>query len=391
MKILMLCEFYNENLEYQENLLVKYYRKHQHEVTVITSTYESVFDYYSDRHDKTLPAKEYFHLGAKIIKLRFSFNILKLKRYTNIYHIIQKEKPDLIYIHDIMLNLPEAVRYVKRNPNCKMIMDYHADYSNSANSWLSLNILHKVIRKVFYLDRAKKYISKIFPIVPASTVFLHEVYKVPYERMELLPLGADTDLGSSVKRNGEGLIIRGKHNISPEDFVIFTGGKFQRAKKTELLIEACQKINNKRLHLFIIGKSNEEDRIYMDHLLDISRNNENIHFTGWLGASDVYKYLDASDIAVFPAGQSILWQQAISMELPIIVGNTGNQSIAYLNEYNSIVILEKDEITADKIAENILELMNNSALYENMKKGARKITEKCLNWDKLILQTLQFN
>lgn len=44
MKILMLCEFYNE-IWNQENLLVKYYRKHGHEVTVITSTYESVFDY----------------------------------------------------------------------------------------------------------------------------------------------------------------------------------------------------------------------------------------------------------------------------------------------------------------------------------------------------------
>ena len=49
MKILMLCEFYNETLEYQENLLVKYYRKHGYEVTLITSTYESVFDYYNTK------------------------------------------------------------------------------------------------------------------------------------------------------------------------------------------------------------------------------------------------------------------------------------------------------------------------------------------------------
>jgi 1,2-diacylglycerol 3-alpha-glucosyltransferase len=391
MKILMLCEFYNETLEYQENLLVKYYRKHNHEVTVITSTFESVFAYYNDKYDKSAPAKEYFHRGAKIIKLRFSFNINRLKRYTSIYKIIEREKPDLIYIHDIMLNLPEAVKYVKRHPNCKMIMDYHADYSNSANNWLSLNILHKVIRKVFYLDRAKKYISKIFPIVPASTEFLHEVYKVPYDRMELLPLGADTDLGSEVKRNSEGLKIRDKNNIAPSDFVIFTGGKFQRAKKTELLIEAFKKINDKRLHLFIIGKANQEDQIYMEHLLKISEDNEKIHFTGWLSTADIYRYMDASNIAIFPAGQSILWQQAISMELPLVVGNTGNQSIAYLNEYNNIVILEKDEITSDKIADNILELMNNKLLYQHMKTGAKKITEKCLNWDKLILRTLQFN
>jgi glycosyltransferase involved in cell wall biosynthesis len=391
MKIVMVCEFYNDTLEYQENLLVKYYTKHNHQVTVITSTFESVFDYYSDRYDKNVPSREYFQRGAKIIKLQFSFNINRLKKYTSIYKILEREKPDLIYIHDIMLNILEAAKYVKLNPGCKMIMDYHADYSNSANNWLSLNILHKIIRKKIYLDRARKYISKIFPIVPASTEFLHEVYKVPYNQMELLPLGADTDYGEQVRRNGEGLEIRNRYNISPQDVVIFTGGKLQPAKKTELLIKAFLEINDERLHLFIVGKSNIEDEEYMNSLLKLSANTSKIHFTGWIDSVDIYKYLNASDLAVFPASQSILWQQAISMDLPLIAGNTGHQSIDYLNEFNSIVILEKNEITIEKIAENILRLINDKPLFESMKIGAQKATEKYLNWDKLILKTLQFN
>ena len=76
MKILMLCEFYNETLEYQENLLVKYYKKHGHDVTVITSTYESVFDYYNNIHDNKKPKKVYYDHGATIIKLPFKFNIV---------------------------------------------------------------------------------------------------------------------------------------------------------------------------------------------------------------------------------------------------------------------------------------------------------------------------
>ena len=53
----------------QENLLVKYYRKHGHEVTVITSTFESIFDYYNDRYDKTRPGRTYLDHGATIVKL----------------------------------------------------------------------------------------------------------------------------------------------------------------------------------------------------------------------------------------------------------------------------------------------------------------------------------
>ena len=148
MKILMLCEFYNETLEYQENLLVKYYCKHGHDVTVITSTFESVFDYYNNQHNNNLPSKIYYDRGAKIIKLPFKFNFFgKLKKYISIKNIVEEEKPDLLYIHDIMPNMMEMLDYKKRNPHVKMIMDYHADYSNSANNWLSLNVLHKIIRK----------------------------------------------------------------------------------------------------------------------------------------------------------------------------------------------------------------------------------------------------
>ena len=147
----MLCELYIENLEYQENLLVKYYVKHGHDVTVITSTYDDVFDYYNNKHDNSKPRKEYYDHGAKIIKLPFKYNFLgKIKKYTNISNIVEEFKPDLLYIHDIMPNMFEMLDYKKRNPNVKMIMDYHADFSNSANGLLSLIVLHKIIRNVLY-------------------------------------------------------------------------------------------------------------------------------------------------------------------------------------------------------------------------------------------------
>lgn len=388
----MLCDYYNESLEYQENLLTKYYLKNNHQVTIITSTYESVFDYYAGSHDKKAPQRVYFDKGAKIIRLRYCFNILnKIRRYTSIKGILENEEPDLIFIHDIMPNIIEAVKYIKKKPNCKMIMDYHADYSNSGKNWLSINILHKIIRKKIYLDRARKYISKIFPVVPASKIFLHEVYNIPFEDMQLLPLGADTDLGAELNRKGWGLAIRNRYNIEEKDFVIFTGGKLEPIKKTELLIEAFFKINNEKVHLFIIGKASREHNAYMDYLINISYGNSRIHFVGWLESVEVYKYLDASEIAVFPASQSILWQQAISMGLPLIVGDKGHQSIAYLNRFDNIIILEKKRITSEVIAEVITKLINDEALLNIMKMGAKKTTEEYLNWDKLILKTLSYN
>lgn len=387
----MLCCFYNEALEYQENLLVKYYVKHGHEVTVITSTFDSVFDYYSDRHDKTAPPRIYEDRGAKIIKLQYRYNILnRLRAYTRIDAILAREAPDLIYVHDIMLNFPEAIRYVQGHPGCRMIMDYHADYSNSGRNALSIRILHGVIRK-WFLDRARPHLSRIFPIVPASAVFLNEVYKVPYMEMELLPLGADTDQAAETKAGGEGRRLRESFGIVPQDLVIFTGGKLAPAKRTELLIEAVISLRDVQVHLIVVGDAGAADAAYKKRLMALAGCDSRVHFTGWLKPTDIYSYLDMANLAVFPASQSILWQQAIAMGLPLVVGDTGHQDISYLNLHENIVIFKSDEITSERLAEVICDLARDSTRLQKMAEGAMRVADECLNWNKLIDRTLCYN
>ena len=384
----MLCELYIENLEYQENLLVKYYRKYGHEVTVITSTYDNVFDYYNDKHDNSTPAKSYEDYGAKIIKLPFKFNILgKIKRYTDITKIVEDFQPDLLYVHDIMPNMFEMLAYKKRNPHVKMIMDYHCDYSNSANNWLSLNVLHKIIRKYRYMDPIKKHISRFYPIVPGSTKFLNEVYGIPLDDMEVLPLGADVDLVAEIKQNNKRKELRENLNIPQDHKVIFSGGKFTPAKKTDLLLEAFLEINRPDLHLIIVGDADEKNLLYKNKLVDLSSNNPNIHWVGWQNNRGVYEHLVASDLAVFPASQSIVWQQALAAHLPLIVGDVGEQSLHYLNEFKAIIELEKNEITVENIKNAILETITDENLAEG-KLRAAKTSAKYLDWDHLINKTL---
>ncbi|WP_417449447.1 glycosyltransferase family 4 protein [Kordiimonas sp.] len=388
MKILMICEFYNEKLEYQENLLTKYYAKHGHDVTVITSTYESVFDYYENRHDNAWPAREYRTENCTVIKLPFRYNILyKMRAYTRIDDILEREKPDLIFIHDIMLNIPEIIRYKKKHPDCVIILDYHADYSNSGKNWLSLRILHGVLRK-WFLDRIRKYTSRIFPIVPAGTTFLHEVYKVPLEEMEVLPLGADTDLGAEAKQSPRLPELRKAYGIAQGDRVILTGGKLSPRKRTELIIDAVNELEDKSLHLIIVGDASEEDQDYKNLLLSRAQQGGNIHFAGWLGTREIYEHMAISDIAVFPASQSILWQQAISMGLPLIAGNTGHQSIQYLNLYENIVILDKDRINTRAIKKELTAILENSERHQEMREGAERVTREQLDWNTLIDRTL---
>ena len=387
----MICEFYNENLEFQENLLAKYYGKHGHEVVVITSTYESIFDYYSGNHDKSLGKKIYFDGKTKIIKLPYKYNILnKVRPFISISKILRDEKPDLIFVHDIIPNILEATRYVKSNKYCKMIMDYHADYTNSGRNVVSLKILHGIIRKR-YLDKALPHLSKIFPVVPGGMKFLHEVYNVPYSKMEVLPLGADVDLVQKIvseANSHKGLID--KYSLKINDKVIVTGGKITPRKQVEKLIGAVNKLSS-NVKLIIIGDFDSSNGDYKKALLKKQNGNPNIHYSGWLSTTEVLEHFAIADLAVFPASQSILWQLAIACGLPLIVGDTGGQSPDYLNLYNNIIILKKNKIQENNLKNEIENLLSNQELYNEMHYGALKVRDECLDWNVLINTTLKFN
>jgi glycosyltransferase involved in cell wall biosynthesis len=291
--------------------------------------------------------------------------------------------------------MPECVSYVKDNPGTKMIMDYHADYSNSGKNWLSIRILHGVIRK-FFLNRARPCLSKIFPIVPAGFEFLHEVYGVPMEEMELLPLGTDLEFGETVHREGGGAKIRAALNIGRDDFVIFTGGKLTRLKKTEHLIDAFRQMDRPDSHLIIAGDASADDADYRAMLCERAGDCSRIHFRGWLDKRAMYEHLDASDVAIFPASQSVLWQQSIGMGLPIIVSDRsdltkGHQDVAYLNRHGNLILLDHARPLAPQIAGHVSSLMEDRARLQRMSRGARKTAAEILDWNTLIEATLRFN
>ena len=394
MKIVMVCEFFDETLEFQENLLAEYYVRNGHEVVVITSTFDSVFDYYNDRHDSSAPARTYVHNGFKVMKLKYRYNFLnRLRAYTSLNGILEQERPHLIFVHDIIPNLPEMVRYVRRHPDCKMIMDYHADYSNSGANWLSRKILHGVLRKRI-LDHARPHLEKIFPVVPAGFTFLEEVYGVPREEMELLPLGTDLEFGAQVRASGAREKVRADLGMASTDFVVFTGGKLEPRKLTERLFEAAAALARPDMHVIVVGTVADPQ---YESMLKQAAEGARVHFVGWQDKSGVYRHLAASDVAVFPASQSVLWQQSIGMGLPLIVSERSElinwhwQDVGYLNRHDNVLILDHERPLVGQIAEHLACLMDDRSELGRRSSGARETAAEILDWNELIKKTLRFN
>ena len=381
MKILMICDFFHEDQQYQENLLVKYYLKQGHSVTLIASTFTSIFEYYSGNYQKTKITQEYHIKGYKVIRQPYSINLLnKLRKLKKLQDIISNEAPDLIYIHGVPLNLIEPLSYKKKNPQCRLVFDSHADYSNSAQNWISLFFLHKIIYRSI-LRMLNKKLDKIFYITPNGGTFLNKVYGIPNNEMALLPLGADLDYIDELKKKKINSIIREKLQIKQNDFVIFAGGKLTKEKQIELVIKAFFQLKNQAVQLIIIGDT--KDEIYKKEILSLINSHPRIHVIGWVYGQEVYSYMLACDVAVFPASQSVLWQQAIGCGLPLIIGKTNGQDATYLNKNDNIFILEKNHVNENKISDLLNLLIEDNKLLWSMKMAATKTANEFLSYERI--------
>jgi glycosyltransferase involved in cell wall biosynthesis len=283
---------------------------------------------------------EHWSNGLKLVRLRRRINLFgRLSFYEGLYDVLLREKPDFIMVHGSQtLELLTVKRYVQRYQNCRMVIDIHSDYYNSARNFISMNILHKIIWKSV-LQSALPFAEKVYGTTPWRVSFAKEVYGVPTEKLGLTHLGADVDKIDFGNRDEICRSVRNALSIASDDFVIVTGGKIDNAKRVHRLIECISKIDNPQIHLIIFGSISDSFKNTIEPMIAA---NSWIHYVGWIPADKVYDYYLASDLAVFPGTHSVLWEQAVCSGLPALFKKwPGND---YLDKGNAI-FLYSDEIS----------------------------------------------
>lgn len=358
-----LCGPVTDGWNYQDNMLTKYHRKMGNEVTIITC--QSIWGK-NGVLEKDSRSNYINENDVKVIRLE---NIIgrdvtsKFKIYKDLYKSIEDEKPDILFIHGVaFLDIITIRKYVKRNNNVKVFVDNHSDFSNSATSWISLNILHKIIWRTM-AKIIEPYTEKFYGVMPARVDFLTEVYKTPKEKSELLVMGGDDEKIDEAKQTEQVNNLRKELNISTDDFVIVTGGKIDEAKtQTLLLMEAVKMIDRDYVKLIIFGSVVDSLK---DKFMSLCDNNK-IKYVGWINSDDSYKYFELADLVVFPGRHSVFWEQVAAQGKPMVCkyweGTThidvgGNVKFVYNDEIHEIYNVVS-EIVLDK---------NN---YNEMKKAA---------------------
>jgi len=317
MKIVHCCigTPYIDGWGYQENIMPAQHAKMGHNVTVITTRLILSASYYQMTKEDYEKPSEYYLSGVKVIRLEHRIKSYRFAVIRGLHKTLEREKPDLIYVHGVQtLELLNAVKYKQKHTGTVLFVDAHSDYQNSARSFVSRNIQHKLIWRGI-VQKCSPYIDKFYCITPGICNFVNEMYGIPMNRLELLTLGGETekihyDDKKTIKKQ-----IRAQYGINENSIVIINGGKLSEEKRTRELIEAINKIVDNSIDLIVFGNCDNE---YQLELANAAKNNPRIHFVGWIESDAVYNYYLASDIACFPGGESVLWQQAICCGLPLI-------------------------------------------------------------------------
>jgi hypothetical protein len=319
MRVLHCClsNFYVDNFNYQENLLVREHVKAGHEVLVLAST--ELVDL-NGNLTYLSPSNYIGADGAEVVRIRYRrirpyFLAKKLRAYHKTYEHIDKFNPDVILFHGTCAwELLTFCLYKQNNPSVKLYLDSHEDFNNSARCFMSKNILYRL----FYapiIRRSLPYIEKILCVSIESLDFMHKFIGCPVNKLEYFPLGGHIYNDMDYFRNRS--FIRKKLGIPTDSLVLLQSGKFDAKKKLIDSLIAFQSIQcSKHIYFLVAGSLHESIRAQVEELIV---KDSRIRFLGWMNSDDLMQTLCAADVYVQPGSQSATLQNSICCRCVVVV------------------------------------------------------------------------
>lgn len=315
---------------------------------------------------------ERYH-NSIIIRVNHIFELVnKLVFFIPLINIFTRIKPDFIFFHGVSPNIIYGLIYKIINPKVSLQIDFHTGYANSGKSNFS-RIFHFFNRLL--LKIASSSLDRYFCVAPEFKEFAHKEYKIPNEKLEILPLPGIfyEDIEYDEKRNR----FRERHNIS-SDLVFIHAGKMPQDKETQIALEAFFNIKNNNIKLFLCGSADKE---FENEIQKYADKDERIKYLGWMSYEDLSDAFCGGDILLQPGSLSQVFIDAICCRNYLILDNTP-QGKFLTNLGNGILSARNLCDVRDKILESINFFDSNGA--------RKKLKEAALEYDykKIVKKTL---
>lgn len=294
-------------------------------------------------------------------------------------YLNNREKPDVIYCAvPSLYSSMVAAKYCKKN-KVKYIIDVQDIWPEAFKLIFNFPIISNII---FYpMQRIAKYIySHADSIVAVSKTYLKIAMDANKREKENASVFLGTDMNNFDKNVKENLVT---HN--DDLFRIAYVGTLGHSYDLKIIIDAIKILNDKGINniKFVVmgdGPLQEEFKNYANDKKITSE------FTGRLEYRKMVGLLASCDVAVNPivhgAAQSIINKVGdyAMAGLPVISTQECEEYKNLLDSYKAGINCQNDD--AQSVANAIEKLMTNKKLYNELKKGSRKLGEELFDRNK---------
>ena len=253
----------------------------------------------------------------------------------------------------------------------------HSDSSSLNDKELRISQVYQK-EKLLYAE-----VDKIICLSNFTKSLLMQEYEVPNDKLCVINNGLE-DKGLSLSENDR-CILKDKLGIPINQRVVLFVGRIDEMKGIKSLIQSF-KIIVKYLpdcHLYLLGDGN-----YFNYFEDIIGYWNRITFTGRLNRELLYEFYQVADVGVMPSFYEQCSYVAIEMlmfNIPLLMSTAAGLD-EMVENVDKIFLEEGREgisISSEKMAENIMFLLNNSFsdFYRNvyLQKYEKSIFDKKMN------------
>ena len=362
---------------YQENLLAKYLQKVGTHNYIIASAND--FPTYLKQKDiEEIMAKgnRYLLNGLVVRRIQTKKISTSLVIPLGLTQILEEIKPDVIFHHNFNCSsLPISARYAKKK-HIPLFCDNHADSINMSKNKLWVWFYYKFLIRMS-TQLYKHQIVKAYGVTHSRCDFIHDYYGLSRDKIDFLPIGSDVDLAEEISHKSE---LRQKYGYNESDFVVVSGGKMGKEKRTDNLIEAVNELHTHypQLRLILFGKFEDDDT----KLLANHSGATTVH--GWCDRTKTLELLKMANVACWPFHHTTLIEDAVAVCTPIINRKTGTSE--HLINGNGVWV--KDG-TKDELKEALLQLLNPSKEQQNQIVHSCEKTKQTISYHTIAKKLLE--
>lgn len=297
-----------------------------------------------------------------------------IKSIIQIYKVIKKYKPDLIYLQSSKAGaLGRIVNIIFRKP---IIYNPHGwafnmDVSNKKKC------MYKFIERI--LGRMSNKIIAISDKEKESAIKNKVCNK---EKIQVILNGIDIE---EYKNNVENKIDYKKMlNISQNTRVIGMVGRISKQKSPDIFVKAASKIKQKFPNTFFIIVGDGEERVKIESLIEELGLKKSVLITGWV--KDVYQYIEIFDIAMLLSrweGFGLAIAEYMIAKVPVIATNVDAIPDIVINNETGLLV-EKNNV--NDVVEAASKLISNKKLVSYLTNNAQEKVKRDFNVRRVALE-----